>query len=281
MLAMDALRALETNSKEQSRRGTHFAFVDGSVKAMCANYRRPMLSSVMPAGPDELYHGDDWPEDLVAAIPSRQLRQPRDTKEVIGTEINVLRSSPFTSDSNRLWCASLQMAWASLKLELGGDIVPVVATPGIQAMNAELLRGTVISPQALFQGISNGSPTSDAALQRSLDQRFPDIKYRLQQSSGKPTLRVVAAIRKQMPFEEEFERLKDGLSFRNTAQSFTVENFGYEPATQGFGPVFEDQLQIVDDKSDDNFTVRLQTIGPQKDQIFLAMIPSKGTLGAT
>ena len=58
MLAMDALRALETNSKEQPRRGTHFAFVDGSVKAMCANYRRPMLSSVMTAGPDELYHGD-------------------------------------------------------------------------------------------------------------------------------------------------------------------------------------------------------------------------------
>lgn len=148
-------------------------------------------------------------------------------------------------------------------------------------MNDEVLKGTLVSPQALFQGVSNGSTTADAALQRSLDQRFSDIKYRIQSTDSRPVIRVVAAIRKQMPFEKEFKRLDAGLRFQNRKRSSVVENFGYEPTGQGEGPVCESQVTVVDDKGDDNFIVRLRTVGPQRDQIFLAMIPPMPTLKAT
>ncbi|MEZ6060057.1 MAG: hypothetical protein R3C19_06830 [Planctomycetaceae bacterium] len=46
-------------------------------------------------------------------------------------------------------------------------------------------------------------------------------------------------------------------------------------------PVFEDQLRIVDDLGDDNFIIQLATIGKQRDEIILAMIPPGETLAAT
>lgn len=281
MLGMDALRMLDGSRVELPSRAPHFALADGSVRSVSPRMSRDVLGSLMTASSTDLYEGDAWPRDLIASIPNVTLREPRDATGLSSTEISALRSSAFASDSNHLWCASLQLAWDNLKVELGGDIVPVAPNSQIQAMNDEVLKGVLVSPQALFQGVSNGSPTAEAALQRSLDQRFPDINYRIQSTDSSPVIRVVAAIRKQMPFEKEFKRLDTGLSFQNRKRSSVVENFGHEPTGQGEGPVYESQVTIVDDKGDDNFIVRLETVGPQRDQIYLAMIPPEQTLDAT
>ena len=281
MLGMDALRMLDDSRDEQPNRGAYFALMDGSVRTVGPKVSRNVLGSLMTASSRDLYQGDEWPTDLIASIPSGRLSEPRGANELSATEIGALRSTPFAVDSNRLWCASLQLAWDDLKQKLGGDIIPVTPNSHIQAMNKEVLNGNLVSPSALFQGTSDGSPTAEANLQRSLDQRFPDIKYRLQLTDRRPVIRVVAAIRKQMPFEEEFSLLDTGLIFQNGKQTSVVENFGYEPTGNGVGPVYESQLTIVDDKGDDNFIVRLKTVGPQQDHIYLAMIPPKPTLDAT
>lgn len=280
MLGMDAFKMLDGSRLEQPNQSAHFALADGSVRSVRPRTSRKTLGSLMTASSRDLYQGNDWPIDLIASIPSRKLSEPRNANELSATEIIAHRSTPFTSDSNRLWCASLQLAWDRLEQELGGDIIPVQPNSRIQAMNDETLKGNLVAPSALFQGLSDGSPTADSTLQRSLDERFPDLNYTLQSTESSPVIRIVSAIRKQMPFEEEFNRSDNGLTFRNSKRTSVVENFGYEPKGNAEGFVYQSQLTIVDDKGDDNFIVRLKTVGPQRDRIYLAVIPPMASLDA-
>lgn len=280
IVGLDAVKILKQSTVTSPDHGACFALTDGSVRATKTSFSKSVLGSLMTAASKDLYQGDNWPPDLVASLPDGKLKQPQDVVDLYATEISAIRSGPFSSDTNRLWCASLQIAWDDLKLKLGGDIVPVSLNHLIQAMNGEEADRNILSAQALFVGCSFGGPTAEAKLQRNLDQRFPDIKYRLQSTSVTPVIRVVTAIRKQMPFAEEFVRMEDGLTFQNSQHATVVENFGYKPQGNTEGPIYEDQLTIMDDKGDDNFIVRLGTIGPQKDHIYLAMIPFEKTLEA-
>jgi hypothetical protein len=86
-----------------------------------------------------------------------------------------------------------------------------------------------------------------------------------------------------MPFETEFLPFDEPLRFQGTAIAVDVKSFGHERSDRGYAQerVFVGQVEILDDRGDDDFIVRLATSGPQKDHIIVAMVPPADSLHAT
>ncbi len=85
-----------------------------------------------------------------------------------------------------------------------------------------------------------------------------------------------------MPFESVFDRFQTELRFSVGKTVIPVNSFGHDPGDSSDDhPIYRDQIVIRDDYGDDNFIIQLNSVGPQRDEIILALIPPESSLEAT
>lgn len=89
-------------------------------------------------------------------------------------------------------------------------------------------------------------------------------------------------LKKSLPFFESFERLHGPISFHSKDSIAEIAGFGWEEfANDSFSTSLQrDQVTILDDKSDDDFVIRLNTES-EHDELILAKVSPASTLGAT
>lgn len=136
----------------------------------------------------------------------------------------------------------------------------------------------------LYLSIADGGTESEQRLVNSLEKRFPVVRAPLsvRKPSGQPTIHLLSAIRKKLPFEVFLDRFNQPLLFQQTSGAVTVKSFGFDPAGIGLrSEAATQQATVVDDQGDENVIIRLDSHGPQRDRIILAMIPPGATLEDT
>jgi hypothetical protein len=235
-----------------------------------------------PASGNITFRGTDWPEDLVEH--AEQLsRSPCDVNELPRTSIVASSREPLDSGVTQLWCAAFQLAWDELKGSLGGTVEAENPPLQVALLNRHPFDAEALSPSCRLSAF--GSTADSARILKAAQDRFPDVEPVLHDTKGFPpgSLQIYAAIRKQMPFETEFLPFDEPLRFQGTAIAVDVKSFGHERSDRGYAQerVFVGQVEILDDRGDDDFIVRLATSGPQKDHIIVAMVPPADSLHAT
>ena len=118
-------------------------------------------------------------------------------------------------------------------------------------------------------------------MKQSIERRFPNSTLPL------PTVDAAAAgyliyahLLKQLAFENDFERLKDGVEFRQGKHVAPVASFGVEKYEDVMDRTIGKQVTVLDYRDDRDFIVKLHPKGDQ-DEIVFAMVRPQPSLGKT
>lgn len=284
LLAGELFQSYYDGAAWHDEEGRLIGFADGTVRFLTPKMHRIVLAGLLTAaGPSETFRGDDWPADLEDPLLRQKFYDPRAVETLTETDVVAVTNEPLAPDRNQVWSAAFQLAWDLLKDHLGGDVPLENPTPLTDRLTSSPFDAGSLSEDAVFAGISNGYPDGDEQLLRDLQEKFPDVTPVIHELGGPPPrARMYTMIRKQMPFESRFDRFDEPLTFPRGGEGTEVNSFGYDPGDQQIDhPVFAGQVQILDDRGDEDFIIRLNTVGPQQDQIILALVAPGETLEAT
>ena len=157
--------------------------------------------------------------------------------------------------------------------------------PVADLRNAHPFDRNSLSAGSSYAACNRVSPADDRKLAEELEARFPGTRLPMHELNPPPFgwgLRLYAVIRKELPFQSVFERSQTPLNFEGTVENRHVISFGYGPSETHHGhSIFPDQVRILDDRGDNDVIVALDTAGPDRDRIILAMIPPGDSLLTT
>jgi hypothetical protein len=271
--------------------GSNVALVDGSIRFLSGDIDGHLLNGLLtPQFAQNTFKGDDWPEDLTETLPQQTLKEPVPASSLLATDVVPVLSMPMKGNRNQIWSAAFQMAWDDLKSAAGGTVKTSAQSNLVTALNAAPFDRKNLSPRSVLFGATNGQPDQDADLETRIRATFPDAEYSLQplpMRDGQFAVRLVAMIRKQMPFETPFSRFRQPLIFSAESGAKSVQSFGQEqpdnavPQTLSDDTTFMSQLVICDDTGDNSCVIRLVTAGSDSDEVILAMTEPKETLEQT
>lgn len=271
--------------------GSRVAVVDGTVRFLMRDIDGVLLNGLLtPQFERDTFEGGDWPEDLTEKLPQQKLKEPVPASSLLATDVVPVLSLPMKANRNQIWSAAFQLAWDDLKSAAGGTVSTSAQSDLVSALNASPFGRTNLSPQSVLFGTTNGRPDQDADLESRIRATFPDADFSLQPMpvrDGQQALRLMAMIRKQMPFATPFSRFRKPLSFAAESGAKSVQSFGQEqpedtvPQSLSNDMTFLSQMVIYDDAGDDSCVIKLATAGSDSDEVILAMTEPKETLEQT
>ena len=151
---------------------------------------------------------------------------------------------------------------------------------------AKLLNSAQIDPETLSPDcyLAQSGPLEDdflARLKERIRDKFPNSSLSLPTvDSEEPGYLIYAYLLKQLAFENDFERLQNGVAFRNGRHKAQVASFGVEKYEDAMVFTFGKQVTVVDYHNDHDFIVKLHPKGEQ-DEIVLAMVEPEANLAKT
>ena len=266
--------------------GRSVALADGSVRFLSVKLDRVVLAGLItPSYLSDTFKGTGWPADLLDTPSEQTLHAPVDESTLKQTTIVAAATAELNSTDNQLWAATFQMVWDDLKQEVNGPVQLDQQLKIVDDLNATSFDRSSLSPAASFTARSGVTPEADARLLAELKKKFPDINPPLspiQKRDSQWGVRLYALIQKKMPFESVFDRFQTDLSFSAGKTVIPVKSFGHDPRDSSDDhTVYRDQIAIRDDYGDDNFIIQLNSVGPQRDEIILALVPPESSLEAT
>ncbi len=185
-------------------------------------------------------------------------------------------------EKNIVYCATLQIAWDDFrKTECNGQPIQLFGSPPLaDGLNRSIFPLKSLSAQCYF---ATGGEVDQIAA--AMKERFPHVSPKLSPPSlDRNSFTFYTYLEKEMPFDRDFERLSQSISFQMQKSKQKVNCFGLKPSetNQETGEaIFEEQVKILHYKNADDFVIRLTTDGDQKDEIILAKVPSGKTLAET
>lgn len=291
MLPGEFVRSLREGQLAKRFGGSRVALADGSVRFLSQDIDGVLLNGLLtPQFKMDTFTGDNWPDDLTEKLPQQTLKEPVPASSLLATDVVPVLSIPMKGNRNQIWSAAFQMAWDDLKSAAGGTVRTSAQSDLVSALNAAPFDRKNLSPRSVLSGATNGQPDQDANLETRIRATFPDADYSLQplpMRDGQWALRLLAMIRKQMPFETPFSRFRKPLSFAAESGVKSVQSFGQEQSenavsqTLSNDTTFISQLVICDDAGDDSCVIKLDTSGSDSDEVILAMTEPKETLEQT
>jgi len=253
--------------------GRTAAFADESVSFLGRGLARATLNGLLtPQWSSNTFHNAIWPEELQPILPDQRLYAPRNSATLAFTDIHASALETMTPERNHLWCASFQLAWDRHSLQFGDHEIT-------SALDASPCDPTSLSPDATFNAVTNATQAEDQDLLAEIRTRFPDVEPSVHALRGGSNirLRLYSLLRKQMPFETKLDCFAGALNFGRS--KLPVNSFGIDPETDRENlNGFTRQIEILDDRGNDNCIIRLTTSGQQQDQIILAMVPPADSL---
>jgi hypothetical protein len=202
----------------------------------------------------------------------------RDVAGIPRTDITPHAGVAIQPDRNAIYCATFQIAWDDFRNRLNGASIRLEGDPPL----ADELNQRMFSRDSLADDCYIALVAMPDEIPALVQVTFPHVQPQLTHYLGH-VFTCYAYLEKSMPFEEEFERLPTALRFNTAEGPRSVAAFGVlESRDPGLGlPILREQLTVLDYVSDDDFVLRLETIGPQRDEIVLAKIAPQGTLEET
>lgn len=271
--------------------GSTVALADGTQRFLSKQIDGVILNGMLtPQYGGNTFTGDDWPKNLVEDLPQQSLREPVPASSLNATDVVPLFSTPMNADRNQIWSAAFQMAWDDLKSVAGGAVKTQEHSELVDALNVASFDRKNLSAKSVISGLTNGEADQDAALVARIRAKFPDAGYSLQKMpkrDGQRAMRLMAMIRKQMPFTAPFTRFQKPLIFTEEATSTPVLSFGQEQSDEASGAtlsgnnVFMGQLEICDDRGDESCVIKMLTSGSDCDELIIAMTEPKESLEQT
>lgn len=288
MMTSEFVSSLRKGELARRHHGSSVAMADGSVRFLSKDIDGVLLNGLLtPQFSADTFSGDSWPDDLVEKMPQQGLREPVSVTSLPATDLVPVRSTPLKANRNQIWSAAFQMAWDDLKSAAGGTVRTSAQSDLVSALNAAPFDRTNLSSKAVLFGATNGTSGEDAELATRIRSTFSDANYSLQPlpvREGQQALRLMAMIRKQMPFATPFARFRKPLSFVAETGENTVQSFGQEqpenvlPIRLSGDKTFISQVVICDDLGDDSCVIRLVAAGSEADEVIVALTEPKETL---
>ncbi len=225
-------------------------------------------------------------------LPSPDTHLVATTDELPWTSFADSLDSPLDARQNRIWCATLPLAWRELRELLGGDVRLRDEPPTVERLNGTRVRRSDVDEHSLVARAGYVKDGIVEEIQAELERVFGEGRDPvLDQRGGNPTLQILAyaflfqSLRYPAPFED---LAKERLAFVHRGQKDEVEtpvdSFGIarlkHPSEKEHHRALAQQVSVYDHKSNEDFIVRLHARGP-KDWILLARVQPGQTLGET
>jgi hypothetical protein len=259
---------------------------DGSTRWLSSKIDRVALAGLLtPSYMSDTFKGNNWPADLLDEVAEQSLHESIDVSSLKDTTITPASTPEFNPSQNCLWAATFQMVWDQLKREVDGSVKVNQPTLCVDHLNAASFDMDSLSSDSYLTAQTGVSAADDRKLLADLERKFPDVNPPLNPIALKPGqsgLRLYAMMRKRMPFESRFDRFQSPLAFSTGDAFANVSSFGHAPATaSGQNHVFRGQVEILDDRGDDDFILKLNSVGSQQDEIILGLVPPETNLQDT
>ena len=204
----------------------------------------------------------------------------RRAEDLSGTDVSAHLETPITEGRNQVYCASFQLAWAEL-VRVVGEPPKLAGDPPLAILlNAGRIERETLSPDCY---LAESGPLSEkylAELTERIQRKFPSASLPLPTVDVTPGYLIYAHLLKQLAFENDFERLKDGVEFRHEIHVTSVASFGVEKYESTLERTLGKQVTVLDYRDDRDFIVKLHPKGDQ-DEIVLAMIAPEKSLAKT
>jgi hypothetical protein len=231
-----------------------------------------------PHGGQPLVSADLLPDEELE-LPDYDFAKPQDANSAKQTLIMPHLEKKLTPGENQIYCATFQLAWDELRKAYGGDSIALDPPHGTVAhLNRGLFPRTSLAPQCYLAMIG-----SVEEIQAEMAKRFPQATPNLTPTPAlDPGFTCYAYLEKRLPFDEEFDSLDKPILFGSDKEP--VNGFGLRPTEKNRatgGAVLESQVEVLDYVNDDDFILRLSSVGPQQDRILLARVQPAETLQQT
>ena len=225
-------------------------------------------------------------------LPSPDTHLVAKTDELPRTSFADSLDSPLDPRENRIWCASLPLAWNELRELLGGDVRLRDDPPIVERLNATRVRRSDVDEDSLVARAGYVKDGIVEEIQAELERVFGEGRDPVfDRRGGNETLQILAyaflfqSLRFPVPFEDlEDERLAFTHREKKGDRQTAVDSFGIarlkHPAEMEHHRALAKQVSIHDHRGNDDFIVRLHAEGA-KDWILLARVEPGKTLGET
>lgn len=212
-----------------------------------------------------------------------------DTRDLPATELVAALEAPLAPAENRLWCASLAVAWEALEELVGGEVRADRAPEALDWLNTSAVGAADLDPASVVAGAGRIGDGVIERLQDELVRRFgerdPDLDGYALWPAGAAI--AYAQLWERLEFATAFEDLDDApVAFRfvtdGVERTRAVDAFGiesYDPS-QARHRRLREQVRVRHWAGPEDFVVQLVAKG-STDELLLARVPPASTLGAT
>jgi hypothetical protein len=201
----------------------------------------------------------------------------RPSEEFSATDVSADLEAPIAEGRNQVYCASFQLAWAEL-VRVVGEPPKLAGDPRLaKLLNAGRIERETLSPDCFVAFSRPLAEETIAELKESILRKFPTASLPLPAVDAKPGYLIYAHMLKQLAFENDFERLKDGVKFRHGKHVASVASFGVEKYEDVMDRTIGKQVTVLDYRDDHDFIVKLHPKG-ERDGIVLAMVAPEKSL---
>jgi hypothetical protein len=207
-----------------------------------------------------------------------------DARELRRTVVTPHLEEQIVPGRNVLWCSSFQLAWNEGCRNASGDIRLDAEPPMVQALNRKTASEADLAPGSYVAIFGRFDRDTVGNIRQELAQKFPgqaspellDMVARKAGMNGAPGPRMVYAyLFRDLPFENQFERLKQPLLFATTQ----VASFGVSLKTPERFEVAQ-QVLVLDYQSGDDFILVLRP-KEEGERILLAKVVPAETMERT
>ena len=254
--------------------------VDGSVEIADRQFYAKVFRALCTPAGGLPFPGVPW--DLPVTTAEEIQTVPRPASELARTDVMPHRNSAIVPGRNLVYCSNFQIAWDRLREDVVKAPVELTGAPEMaRHMNEQPFPRECLSEHAY---VALAGWVSDGILDRirsQMAEKFPSVKPRLPPASGElDAIAAYAYLQKRLPFEMDFDRLKQPMQFRAADTEVDVASFGIEDFASHDRREKElrKQVTVFDYVSDNDFIIQLTT---KQDAIILAKIPRSATLAKT
>ena len=190
-----------------------------------------------------------------------------DAKELKQTAISPVLTAGIEDNKNVIWCSTFQLAWNVLKDKVIKEDIKLNEGPDlVNELNGSSASKRDLSKKSYVAMAGFGADEIVEKINKELKKKFknpPELKDKL-----KPTdIMAYAYLFKELEFKEEFDKIKELLDFKGVeVPAFGIEKFDFNKHER-----FQEQIEIYDYKSEDDFIIKLKS-KKRNDEIILAKV---------
>lgn len=205
------------------------------------------------------------------------------TSDLKATKIVGTNDAKIEKGKNTIWCPTMQMAWDESKKKFGGDIKLKGSPEEASQLNKNSYDKGNINDKAFVARAGFKKDKIIASLQTELKEKFKQgedpVLNEIAKNMTEKDLIAYSFLYKELPFKYVFENLGADFQFKKYKglASFGIARFDRKNKLHF---VLNQQLKVVDYKSDSDFLLKLLPAN-KNEEIILARIKPKKTMKET